>query len=1637
MRLKLEIMNTRGIISLAATALIIAVAATSAHAANIVWTNTAGGNWSDTNSWDPNQMPGSGDVAVITNDGTYSVTLDVNPTIDGLVLGTAGGTNIQSLSVSNSQTFTLNGTAQVSTNGQFNLNGGVLGGNIVLCGALNCSSGTLSGGLTVNSNSVLTVSAPGVALNGFTPGSSALTNYGTVNWTGGDISCDYSPQIFNFGLWNAQTDNTLFGQQTSGNTSFNNYGIFRKSGGSNATTIDTNAVFNGSGTVDVESGTVSIANGQDAGVVNTAGGTFLSLGSSLIFGGSTLFTGTGSVEGSVIGSNAVFSGTMTCSGVAISGAITVATNAVVNLGTVGVSFNTSYNNTALLTNYGTINWSSDLTCDDGPQIFNFGLWNAQTDNTLFGQQTSGNTSFNNYGIFRKSGGTNTTTIDTNTVFNGSGTVDVESGAASIANGQYAGVVNAAAGATLSPGKNFVFAGSTLFSGTGNVAGFVNGSNAVFSGTMNCSGATISGAITVATNAIVNLGTVGVFFNTGYNNTALLTNYGTINWSSDLTCDGGPQIFNFGLWNAQTDNSIFGQQTSGNTTFNNFGIFRKSGGTNTSTVDFNTIFTSSGTVDVESGTMAVIKGQANGAANVAGGATLSPGNNFVFAGSTLFSGTGTVAGLLNGSNALFSGVLNCSGTTLSGTITLVTNSVFNLGTSNVNLSGVALTNYGTANWTGGDLDCNSSPEIYNYGLWNAQTDNSFVGEINSGNGMFNNFGIFRKSGSSNTTAFDTNAVFNGSGTVDVESGTVSIANGQLAGAVNTAGGTFLSPGSSLIFGGGTTFTGTGAVEGSVVGSNAVFSGTMTCSGVTFSGAITVATNAVVNLGTLGVSFNSSYNNTALLTNYGTINWSSGNFVGDNNPKIYNYGLWNDQSDNTLFGQQTSGNTTFNNYGTFRKSGTSGITTLDNSTVFNNTGTMDVQSGTVSILGSRTLTGGTLNFGINSLNTFGHIALAGGVTLTGTVSANLNSLYTPTNGTSFALLAYGSESGVFTSSNLPAFFGWTNIYGPVSFSLKIVYAPMQVLNVTNFGAVGDAVQFFANTTSNSVVVTTTNPLPISAIGETIEVFGAGTPTTSSNNQDLITTVANVVNGTNIYVSKACQQTLTNTFATYGFNNQASFQAAITAVGADTNDTIYIPAGTYLLMPTSHSGTYSESAIVLQRGGINFVGAGTNSTILLSRGAWGGVNSVIRGFLVEVWSPITNNYPVSFSDLTMDGGVQQGNTGYHGFPANLTTGAGWDITHCAFILGGNSSINLYQTWFTNVLVRHWRGEEFKSLDGSTNGKIGIYNCTFSDGDATALNVYPAWDVRSNLFVNLFQVAEYYQQYYSYPSYFEYNVITNITGNGFAVNGGRGNNPPFYMESNVFYLSGGNGIETEPADNLYVTGNLFTNVGNYVITFDLSASGAQGTFFNSNIVITANTTVNPYIFMELGGGGGPTDLNSVMNAGISNNVFISSNVNGFTLITSYGGWTTNISFTGNDCSQSINYPVYVSAAASGNPYPFVSTNNLYWSPILVNGAFGFTYPVSYKTGSRYKLVYGYSTNMVIYLDDTHPSQMPAGAKMLFYNSTYPGQTVPIFPSANTNIAPIMLPSYQTVNFIWQPWNNTWSTNNKPPPPTSVRLNF
>jgi len=93
--------------------LVAALTATFSASAEIInWTNIGNGNWSVAANWSPNQVPSTNDTVVITNAGTYTVTLNVSPTLAGLWLGGSSGT--QTLATAG-RTLTLNGDATVGT----------------------------------------------------------------------------------------------------------------------------------------------------------------------------------------------------------------------------------------------------------------------------------------------------------------------------------------------------------------------------------------------------------------------------------------------------------------------------------------------------------------------------------------------------------------------------------------------------------------------------------------------------------------------------------------------------------------------------------------------------------------------------------------------------------------------------------------------------------------------------------------------------------------------------------------------------------------------------------------------------------------------------------------------------------------------------------------------------------------------------------------------------------------------------------------------------------------------------------------------------------------------------------------------------------------------------------------------------------------------------------------------------------------------------------------------------------------------------------------------------------------------------------------------------------------------------------
>src|SRR5208282_1115543 len=128
-----------------------------ADAATIIWTNVNGGNWSTAANWNSNQVPGSADAAIITNGGTYTVTLSTSPTVNSLTLG--GGSGQQTLATAG-QTLTLASASVVGSNGVLALNGGgQLGGAGLLTvnGQFIWTNGQINGAcaLVIGTNGVL------------------------------------------------------------------------------------------------------------------------------------------------------------------------------------------------------------------------------------------------------------------------------------------------------------------------------------------------------------------------------------------------------------------------------------------------------------------------------------------------------------------------------------------------------------------------------------------------------------------------------------------------------------------------------------------------------------------------------------------------------------------------------------------------------------------------------------------------------------------------------------------------------------------------------------------------------------------------------------------------------------------------------------------------------------------------------------------------------------------------------------------------------------------------------------------------------------------------------------------------------------------------------------------------------------------------------------------------------------------------------------------------------------------------------------------------------------------------------------------------------------------------------------------
>jgi hypothetical protein len=361
------------------------------------------------------------------------------------------------------------------------------------------------------------------------------------------------------------------------------------------------------------------------------------------------------------------------------------------------------------------------------------------------------------------------------------------------------------------------------------------------------------------------------------------------------------------------------------TFNNLGIFRKltSSGTTTSSVVFTNA--STGTVDVQSGTLNLFGGGTHDGTFTVGAETiLAFGGRNSLSASSHVSGTGQVAFTVDGSGTgvtTISGSYTLTGSTwvTAGTVNFLSDvtfpSLYELGgtyggSGNVTVSGLltwlggtmagpgrteamgnmqigsntakaldgrTLNSHAITNWTGAAGIDFSNAAVFNNAsgaTFNAQSDATL--RFAGGNPVaFNNAGAFQKSQSSGMTTLG--VPFQNGGTVDIQTGTLLASGGGVSGGTFTvdAGGTLQFAGPSYLLNGTSQVTGAGNVTFGIdvpTGGNTTVAGTYNVGNTTINaGTVSFLGNASTGTSTVGGGVLAGL---GTLTVSGPLTWTGG-------------------------------------------------------------------------------------------------------------------------------------------------------------------------------------------------------------------------------------------------------------------------------------------------------------------------------------------------------------------------------------------------------------------------------------------------------------------------------------------------------------------------------------------------------------------------------------------------------------------------------------------------------------------------------------------------------------------------------------------------------------------------------------------
>jgi hypothetical protein len=210
----------------------------------------------------------------------------------------------------------------------------------------------------------------------------------------------------------------------------------------------------------------------------------------------------------------------------------------------------------------------------------------------------------------------------------------------------------------------------------------------------------------------------------------------------------------------------------------------------------------------------------------------------------------------------------------------------------------------------------------------------------------------------------------------------------------------------------------------------------------------------------------------------------------------------------------------------------------------------------------------------------------------------------------------------------------------------------------------------------------------------------------------------------------------------DDTTAIQAAIDSVASRGGGTVYIPAGTYRIMPQRDPALGGElNALWIRGDNVCIVGDGPQVSRLMFRVAGdrspsdsfdivyrGGQAATWRGSAIAIEGTDTTDRPrhdIVIESLEIDGGAYPGNTGDRTHPAPPASGAGWDVTHRGILMLPDRAYRRLR--FANLHVHNFRGELICG-GGSGIDDVVIEGCDLHSTNGDGISVSASQVVRDN---------------------------------------------------------------------------------------------------------------------------------------------------------------------------------------------------------------------------------------------------------------------------------------------------------------------